>query len=192
MPDPAPIDRAFFREAEDGSVVFFPWGLPHRGYVLRDERDRRRASRAASALVGATIAIGSWTAHRLESLLESAAGETTRILERLGLPGALLLLAIALYWQWAARFVEPLPESGLQLSREDRLREAAELVRPRRLTLIGVAIVALGVCSLWIDPRMGWLAGLAIALGAGLLAWSRVLARALARSRSGDRIGAAR
>jgi hypothetical protein len=31
------MERAFFREADDGSTVFFPWGLTHRGYQLTDE-----------------------------------------------------------------------------------------------------------------------------------------------------------
>ena len=44
-----PSDRGFFREAEDGSPIFYPWGLDHRGYRLPGEEERARALRAVLA-----------------------------------------------------------------------------------------------------------------------------------------------
>jgi hypothetical protein len=96
VPEQPPIDRAFFREAEDGTTVFFPWGLTHRGYRLADPKDRKRASRAASTLVSSAIGIGSWTAYRLQPLLESEANGPEEILGALATPGAALLLVFLL------------------------------------------------------------------------------------------------
>lgn len=180
MPEGPPIDRAVFREAEDGSTIFFPWGLGHRGYRLRERAERERASRAASLLVGSVLAIAAWTAHALQPLLppgEAGAGE---ILRTLAAPGAALLLVVIAYAVWAGRFVERFPESDLRISREERLREAAELMEPRKLAAIGLVTCVLSGLLVWLEPHAGWLGALGVAIGVGLLWWSSLLRRALA------------
>lgn len=178
MPEQPPIDRAFFREAEDGTTVFFPWGLTQRGYQLADQGSRKRASRAASMLVSSVIGIGTWTAYRLQPLLESEGHGSTEIFRILAAPGAALLLVIVSYRAWASRFVESLPESDLELSREQRLREAAELAGPRKVALIGVILGGLSALLIWLQPHAWWLGLLGIALGMSALFWSRLLKRA--------------
>jgi hypothetical protein len=173
-----PIDRAFFREAEDGGTVFFPWGLTHRGYRLTDDTARKRASRAASFLVGSAIAIGTWTAYALEAMLESEAAGVPEVLGALAAPGAALLLVFVSYWLWVSRFVERFPESDLQVTREQRLREAAEIAEPWKVALIGVVTSGLSALLIWLEPRVWWLGLLGVALGIGLLLWSSLLKRA--------------
>jgi hypothetical protein len=180
VPDQPPIDRAFFREAEDGTTVFFPWGLTHRGYQLTAEGARKKASRAASLLIGSTIAIGTWTAYALQPLFESEASDPREILSVLLAPGATLILIVFSYWLWVSRFVERFPVSDLTISREERLREAAELASPRKVALIGVIMCGLSAFLIWLQPHAWWLGLLGIALGAGALYWSSLLKRAAA------------
>jgi MFS family permease len=180
VPETLPIDRAFFREGEGGTTVFFPWGLTHRGYQLTDQNDRKRASRAASILVSSTIAIGTWAAYLLEGLLESEANAPAEIFRALAAPGAALLLVLLAYGLWVSRFVERHAESDLKVSREERLREAAELAGPRKVALIGVIVCGLSAFLIWLQPHAWWLGLLGIALGVGTLFWSCLLHRAAA------------
>ncbi len=179
MPEP-PIERAFFREAPDGTTVFFPWGLARRGYRLHGPGERERASRAASLLLGSTIGIGTWTAYRLQPLLESDANGLPEVLAALAAPGAALLLVLLFYWLWVSRFVETHAESDLVISRAERLREAAALSEPRKIAWIGAIMGGLGAFTIWLQPRAWWIGALAIGLGLGTLFWSRVLKRAAA------------
>jgi hypothetical protein len=117
MPDDQPIDRALFRESEDGATIFFPWGLTHRGYRLPDDAAKKKASRAASFLVGSTVALGTWTAYALQPTLEFEGTGAGEVLRALAAPGAVLFLVIAWYFLWASRFVEGFPESDLEVSR---------------------------------------------------------------------------
>ena len=180
MSEQQPIERAFFREADDGTTVFFPWGLTHRGYQLTDGTAKKKAARAASLLVGSTIAIGTWTAYALQPVLDSEGTGLTEILGALAAPGAALLLALASYSLWVSRFVERFLESDLKVSREERLREAAELASPWKVALIGVVLCGLSALLIGLQPRAWWLGLLGVALGIGLVAWSSVLKRAAA------------
>jgi len=178
VPDPSPIERAFFREADDGTTVFFPWGLTRRGYRLDGAHARAQAARAASWLIGATVAIASWAATALQPALEPGSAGPAEALSALARPTAALAAAILLYALWAWRFVEGLAESDLQVSREERLREAAHAVAPWKLTLIGVVTGGLGVTLIFVQPHTSWAGLLAVALGIGLVFWSAVLRRA--------------
>jgi hypothetical protein len=173
-----PIERAFFRETEDGATVFFPWGLTHRGYQLADQGARKKASRAASMLFSSAIGIGTWTAYRLQPLLESEGHGPREILWVLFAPGAALLLVVLSYWAWVSRFVEGLPESDLKISREQRLRDAAELAGPRKVALVGVSLSGLSAFLIWLEPHAWWLGSIGVVLGLGALFWSHLLERA--------------
>jgi len=178
MPEQRPIDRAFFRESSDGKTVFFPWGLTHRGYQLTGDTAKKKASRAAAFLVSSPIAIGVWTAHALMPIAESEGNGLTEILGALVAPGIALILVLVSYSSWVSRFVERFPESDLRFSREERLREAARLVEPWKVALIGVVVCGLSAFLVWLQPRVWWLGLLGVALGAGSLAWSSLLKRA--------------
>jgi hypothetical protein len=180
VPDPHSIERAFFREAEGGATVFFPFGLTHRGYQLADPGARKRASRAVSLLVSSTIAISTWTAYALQPVLKTKANDPSQILGALAVPGAALALVVFSYWLWASRFVEGFPESDLKVSREERLREAAELASPRKVALIGLSVCGLSAFLIWLQPHAWWVGLLGIALGMGTLFWSSLLKRASA------------
>jgi len=116
----------------------------------------------------------------LQPLLESEASGPAEILRALVTPGAALILVVFAYWLWVSRFVERFPESDLNISREERIREAAELVSPRKVALIGVILCGLGALVIWLQPHAWWLGSLAIALGVGTLLWSSLLKRATA------------
>jgi hypothetical protein len=178
MDEQVPIDRAFFREAEDGTTVFFPWGLAHRGYRLTDEGAKEKASRAASFLLGSVIGIGTWTAYELQPIFESGEAGLAETLSALAAPGAVLLLALVAYALWVSRFVEPFPDSDLKVSREERLRETSEAVEPRKIALIGIITCGLSALLIWIQPQTWWLGLLGLALGVGALFWSSLLKRA--------------
>jgi hypothetical protein len=181
MPEQPPIDRALFREADDGATVFFPWGLTHRGYRLSDDAAKKKASRAVSLLIGSVIGIGTWTAHALQPILkpEEEAG-LTETLNVLAAPGAALLFAFVSYALWISRFVENFPESDLKVSREERLREASEAIDPWKVALIGAVLCGLSALLIWLQPRAWWLGFLGVALGVGALLWSSFLRRAAA------------
>jgi MFS family permease len=180
VPQERPIERAFFREAEDGTTIFFPWGLNHRGYRLTDDAAKASASRAASFLITATVAIGVWTAQVLQPILESEENGFAEVLDAVALPGAAFLLALVAYALWISRFVERFPESDLVVSREERLREAAALVEPRKIALVGAVFCGLSALVIWLQPHTWWLGLLGVALGIGVLLWSAVLRRAAA------------
>jgi hypothetical protein len=180
MPEQQPFERAFFREAEDGTTIFFPWGLAHRGYQLTDEAAKKKASRAASFLLGSVICVGTWTAYALQPILESEKAGLSEILNAFAAPGAALLLVLVSYSLWIMRFVERFPDSDLKISREERLREASAVVDPWRVALIGVVICGLGTLLIWLQPRAWWLGLLGVALGIGALLWSSLLKRAAA------------
>lgn len=184
---PSPFERAFFREDDEGTTVFFPWGLARRGYELRDEATKRRASRAASGLIASAVAVGTWIAYRLQPLLESEAsgGE---VLQALLAPVLVLAAALLGYWSWVSRLVERLPESGLVISREERFHDAAEQAAPWKVALAGLVLFAGSLLVLWLQPSAWWLALLGAALGAGLVYFALVLRRAVVAS--GSRSGA--
>lgn len=107
----------------------------------------------------------------------------SRSLRVLSAPGAALLLVMLSYWLWVFRFVEGLPASDLTVSREERLREAAELTSPRKVALIGTIVCGLSALLIWLQPTAWWLGLLGIALGVGALFWGFLLRR-VAASRS--------
>ncbi|MBW2540708.1 MAG: hypothetical protein JRF15_01345 [Deltaproteobacteria bacterium] len=178
MDEREPIERAFFREADDGSTVFFPWGLAHRGYRLTGEAAKEKASRAASFLLGSVIGVGTWAAYALEPVFESEGVGLAETLDALAAPGAVLLLALVSYALWISRFVEQFPDSDLRVSREERLREASAAIEPRKVALVGIVVCGLSALLIWIQPQTWWLASLGLAIGVGALFWSSLLKRA--------------
>lgn len=180
MPEQQPIERAFFREADDGTTVFFPWGLAHRGYQITGDAAMKKASRAASLLLGSVIAIGTWTAHALQPILESEEAGLAEVLDVLAAPGAALLLIFVAYSLWISRFVEQFPESDLKVTREERLREASKVVEAWKVALIGVVLCGFSALLIWLQPRAWWLGLLGVALGFGALLWSSLLKKAAA------------
>jgi hypothetical protein len=181
VPDPDPIERGFFRE-HCGRVLFFPWGLAHRGYELRGDEDRRRARRSASLLVSGTVGLGVWSGHALHEAFGQEWPGFDLLLRELLVPSLGLLLLLALYAAWAVRFTESLRPSDHRVSREQRLREAAALAAPRKLVLIGLVVGAMGGLLIWLQPGSWWLGSLGVLLGAGLVIWSSLLRRAAARA----------
>lgn len=178
MEEREPIERAFFREADDGTTIFFPWGLAHRGYRLTGEGAKAKASRAASWLLGSVIGVGTWIAYALQPILDLEEAGLTDVLSSLAAPLTVLLLALVAYALWVSRFVEQFPDSDLRFSREERLREASDAVEPRKVALIGIATCGMSALLIWIQPRSWWLGLLGVALGIGALYWSSLLKRA--------------
>lgn len=159
------IERGFFRQAENGAVVFFPWGLSHRGYVLPDFASETRARRVVSFFLASVIGISVWTGHVLAERFEDMPPTLPDLGSAIVLPGLILLAAITAYAAWATRFVERCSPSDLQLPRETRLREAAELAEPRKLGLAGSVLAVLGALLGWFKPSTAWVSLPAIVLG---------------------------
>jgi len=172
------IERAFFREAEDGTTVFFPWGLAHRGYRLTGEGAKEKASRAASLLLGCVIGVGTWIAYELQPILDSEEAGFAEVLNSLTAPVIVLFLALVAYALWVSRFVERFPDSDLRVSREERLRDASDAIEPRKVALFGSATCGMSALVIWIQPRSWWLGLIGVVMGIGALFWSSLLKRA--------------
>ena len=81
------------------------------------------------------------------------------------------------YALWVSRFIEDFPESDLRISREERLREAAAVVKPGKLAAVGLSVAGASLLIVWLEPRSWWLGLLGIATGGGLVFWSLLLKR---------------
>jgi hypothetical protein len=133
--------------------VFFPWGLSHRGYVLPDFASATRPRRVVSCFLVSAIGISVWAGHTLAERFEDTPPTLSDLGSALVLPGSILLVILAAYAAWSTRFVERCAPSDLQLSRENRLGEAAELAEPRKLGLAGSVLAVLGALLWWGKPR---------------------------------------
>jgi len=173
-----PIERALFREGPDRSIVFFPWGLSQRGYRLPDEAAKRKATRAVSLVFGCTMAIGTWTAYRLQPLVEPDGPGASGLLGVLAVPVLLIAATMLGYWLRVSRLIEGAQASDLQISREAQLREAAELVNPREIALAGAALAVLSAVTIFIAPYGWWIGALGVGLGLLVMAWAWVILRA--------------
>ena len=180
MPAQPPIEQAFFRQAADGAEVFFPWGLNRRGYRLRDPAQKAKALRVASLLIASTVGVATWAAYRLQPAVESGAG-AGEALALLVAPGVALVLVLLLYGAWAARFVERLAESDLQISREERMRLAAEAAEPPKVVLAGIVFAGMSGLVIVLEPAAWWIGLAGVAVGLGLAAFGVTLARSKAR-----------
>ncbi|MDX1650191.1 MAG: hypothetical protein R3263_10090, partial [Myxococcota bacterium] len=117
---PDPIERAFFREGPDGAAVFFPWGLTGLGYRLLDPAAKKKATRAASWMVGGIVAVGGWGGHALHRVFEAGDVSAAAAARALALPLAVLAGIFVAYAARVARLVERFPASDLQVSRDER------------------------------------------------------------------------
>lgn len=173
--------RAFFREAPDGAAIFFPWGLTGRGYRLRDVDGKRQAERAASLLLGSVVALGTWGGHALHEAFRSGDPSLVGLARALAAPLGAVVLVLLAYGSWVSRFVESCVPSDLRISREERLREAADLAGPAKVIAIGAILAGLSALLVWLEPQAGWLGALGVVMGVGLALWGRVLQRAATR-----------
>lgn len=179
MEEPKPIERALFRETEDGRTVYFPWGLTGRGFRLTEERTKKSALRAASLLLGSVLAIAAWTAQVLQPLTGPEAEPFSSVAPSLAGPLAALFVVLIGYYLWTSRLVESLPETSFQVSRDERLREAAKLVRPWKITAIGLITIVMSGLVIWLDAGVLWLGLAGLFVGIGLIWWSLQLKRVL-------------
>lgn len=178
------IERGFFRKADDGGIVFFPWGLTQRGYRLPGEAARRKAARAASLLIGSVLVAATWGGRALHEVLEREPSSLEGAAGALAAPLGVIAFALLAYWLWVSRFVEGFPASDLRVSREERLQQAAELAPWWNVVLVGGLLAALSALLMVLEPRLRWLGALGIALGLGLAMWGRVLHRYSSRNAS--------
>jgi hypothetical protein len=173
---PSLFERAFFRESPEGGTVFFPFGLTHRGVHLPDEAVVARARRAVALLWGGTMAAAGWTAHALQPLTETSPSWPL-VRGLIAWPLAAFAAVLLGYALWAWRFVERFPPSDLQVSREERLREAAELSNPWGLVALGLGLAVVSGALKMFHPKAGWVAPLGVATGLFLAAFGAVLLR---------------
>jgi hypothetical protein len=171
MERPDPVELNHFRQAPDGSTVFFPWRLTGRGYILPDEKAKRSALRMTRALyvsifVAAGLAFG-----------VARHGVPIREVDFAGFCHVLLLallfalVPLGFYMLWLLRVIYDLPPSDFHLSREElRVEALANVPRKemRRGVFASAAMLAVCLGVAWIDPSHRWLGAVGIVVFGGL------------------------
>jgi hypothetical protein len=183
------VEFNHFRQAPDGTTVFFPWRLAGRGYILPDEKAKRSALRVVrtfyvSILVAASLAYA--VVRHDVPIREVGFADFVHVIV---LALLFALVPLAFYALWLVRVIYDLPPSDLRLSRAALKAQALANV-PRRDMRRGIFASAvltaacLGVA--WFDPSRHWLGavGLVVFGGLGIL-FARVL-RASRKARHGE------
>jgi hypothetical protein len=179
MKRPDPVELNHFRQAPDGSSVFFPWRLTGRGYILPDEKAKRSAMRMTRALY-ASIFVAAGLAYAVAQdgvpIREVDFADFCRLLV---LALLFALVPLGFYALWLLRVIYDLPPSDFRLSREELKLQALANV-PRKDMRMGVfasaAMVAVCLGVAWIDPSHLWLGAVGVVLFGGLgLSFARIL-----------------
>ena len=179
MKRPDPVELNHFRQAPDGSTVFFPWRLTGRGYILPDEKAKRSALRMTNALyVSIFVAAGVAYAVVLDGvpILEVDFADFCHVLV---LALLFMLVPLAFYVLWLLRVIYDLSPSDFHLSREELKVQALTNVQRneiRKGLFASAAMLAACLGVAWIDPSHRWLGALGIVLFGGLgLLFARTL-----------------
>ena len=165
----------YFKTAQDGRKLFFPWGGPGRGYVIASERDYKRLQRQVKVCTGVSL------------VLIIGAVAFQGFLAALAI-GALLIIYYMVWMRFfLLRGLQPSDETqSLQdsISSQARAHSASSLWL---LEIVSLAFVGGGIFILLVDPGK-WLIALAsigfFGLCAAVTAYKLVLRRRAATTRS--------
>jgi Na+/H+ antiporter NhaD/arsenite permease-like protein len=188
MERPDPVELNHFRQAPDGSTVFFPWRLTGRGYILPDEKAKRSALRMTRALyvsifVAAGLAFA--VAQQGVPIQEVDFADFCRMLF---LALLFALVPLCFYVLWLLRVIYDLPPSDFHLSREElRVQALANVPRKemRRGVLASAAMLAACLVVALVDPSHRWLGAVGILVFGGLGLFFAWILRA-SREKLGD------
>jgi hypothetical protein len=179
MERPDPVEFNHFRQAPDGSTIFFPWRLTGRGYILPDAKAKRSAMRMLSAVyVSVFVAAGlAYAVARHGVPIREV--EFADFFHMLVLALLFALVPLGFYVLWLLRAIYDLPPSDFHLSREE-LRAQALVHVPRNDMRKGIfaSAVMLAACLgvAWVDPSHRWLGAVGIVVFGGLgLLFARTL-----------------
>lgn len=134
------VTSAYFKTAQDGSTVFYPWSLWARGYTLDSEQDQRRLQQQLKVYLGASFVLILLTGNLLSTPVSFA------------FAGALT----AFYVLWMLYAVRRLPRAGDRLSLNDSLTIQA---RTHQIAVLwffaALSLFATGCCifMLIVAPR---------------------------------------
>ena len=187
------VEFNHFRQAPDGTTVFFPWRLVGRGYILPDEKAKRSALRMvrtlyASIFVAASLAYG--VVRHDVPIREVGFADFVHVIV---LALLFMLVPLGFYALWLVRVIYDLPHSDLQLSRA-ALKAQALANLPRsdmRKGVFGSAVlIAASVGVAWVDPSHRWLGAVGLVLFGGLgilFAWALRASRKAPRDEASTR-----
>jgi hypothetical protein len=171
MKRPDPVEFNHFRQAPDGSTVFFPWRLTGRGYILPDAKAKRSAMRMTRALYSSVfVAAGIAYAVVLGDvpIRETGPADFFHVLVV-----ALLfaLVPTGFYLLWLVRTIYDLPPSDFRLSREElKVQAFANMSRRemRKGVFASAAMTAVCLGVAWAAPSHRWLGAVGVVVFGGL------------------------
>lgn len=187
MERPDIVERNHFRRAPDGTIVFFPWRLTGRGYVLPDERAKRSAMRMTRALYFSIFVAAGLAYGVVRQGVPIREVDFADFVHMIALGLLFMLVPLGFYVLWLLRVIYDLPPSDLQLSREQLKAEALANVphgAMRKGIFASAVMIALCLGVAWVDPSHRWLGALGLVLfgGLGLLfAWTLRASRGMRR-----------
>jgi hypothetical protein len=179
MKRPDPVEFSHFRQAPDGSTVFFPWRLTGRGYILPDANAKRSAMRMMRAVYVSTFVAAGLAFAVVRTDVPIHEADFAYFFHVLVLALLFMLVPLGFYVLWLVRAIYDLPPSDFHLSREElRFQVLANVPRNdmRKGVFASAAMLAACLGVAWIDPSHRWLGALGIVLFGGLgLLFARTL-----------------
>jgi len=165
------VELNHFRQAPDGSSVFFPWRLTGRGYILPDEKAKRSAMRMTRALYVSIFVAAGLAFAVIRHGVPIREVDFADFCHVLGMALLFALVPLGFYVLWLLRAIYDLPHSDFRLSREElKLQALANAPRKemRKGVFASAAMLAACLGVAWIDPSHRWLGAVGIVLFGGL------------------------
>lgn len=140
------LTSSYFKTAQDGRKLFFPWGALGRGYAIPSAQDYKRLQRQVKAytIVSLVLIIGAVVLQIYFGLVIAA-------------------LLIVFYMIWTRYLLRGLQPSDERLSLQDSMTSQARMhsaVSLWLLEIVALAFVGFGILMIVVDPG-NWLIALA-------------------------------
>jgi hypothetical protein len=139
----------YFKAAQDGRRLFFPWGILGRGYIIPSERDYVRLQRqikifnavALVLIIGVSSLVSYFVSFSVAALVISF---------------GFAALVIVFYAVWSRYLRRGLQQSDERLSFQESTRSRAHALGPVALWVVEIGALAFvgdGIFLLIVDPR---------------------------------------
>ena len=171
MKRPDPVELNHFRQAPDGSTVFFPWRLTGRGYILPDEKAKRSALRMTNALYVSIFVAAGLAFAVVRHGVPIREVDFADFVHMIVLGLIFTLVPLGFYVLWLIRVIYDLPPSDFHLSRQElKVQALANVPRKemRRGVYASAAMLAACLGVAWIDPSHRWLGAVGLVVFGGL------------------------
>ena len=156
------LTSSYFKTAQDGRKLFFPWGILGRGYAIASEQDYKRLQRQIKTytVVSLVLIIAAGVRHVYFASIVAA-------------------LLIVFYMIWTRYLLRGLQPSDERLSLQDSMTSKARAHSAVSLWLLEISalvFVALGILIIVVNPR-AWLIALGsiIIFGLGAVMFTHML-----------------